>query len=139
MAAMAVLPGPPPRRTPRLQLQTSRAPAPHLPCRHCHTAVDDSHPTTTSPTRTHQVTRRRIRAPPGRAPATRHTRVAAAARLTSTPSTTVSPMSLQLVNKMFHCKTHVSVLNVKNIQLSVAPMNVQQTMKQTCYLYLLNN
>ena len=31
------------------------------------------------------------------------------------------------------------VLNIKNIQLNVAPLNVQQTMKQTCCLYLLNN
>ena len=54
--------------------------------------------------------RRRIQAPPGRAPATRHTRMAAVARLMSAPSTAVSPVSLYLVNKIFHCKTHVSVM-----------------------------
>ena len=74
MAAMVVLPGPPPRRTPRLPPQTPRAPAPCLPHRYCHAAVDGRCPATTSPTRTqrtHQVTRRRRRrrmqAPPGRA------------------------------------------------------------------------
>ena len=118
MATMAVLPGPPPRRTPRLQPQTPRATAPCLPCRHCHAAVDESHPTTTSPTstrRTHQGTRRkrrrrRMQAPPGRAPATRRTRTVAATRPMSAPSTTVSPMSLYLANNIFHYKTHVSVM-----------------------------
>ena len=117
MAATAVPPGPPPRRTPRLLLQTPRAPAPHLPQRHCHAAVDENCPAITSPTRTqrtHQVTRRRKRrrtpAPPGRAPATRHARTAATTRPMSAPCTAVSPVSLYLVNEIFCCKTHVSVM-----------------------------
>ena len=119
MAAMVVLPGPPPRRTPRLPLQTPRAPVPHLPCRHCHATVDERRPTTTSSTRTQRTcqTRRRRRrrrrsmqALPGRAPATRHARMAAITRLMSAPCTGVSPVSLYLVNKIFHCKTPVSVM-----------------------------
>ena len=87
-----------PRRTPRLPPQTPRAPAPHLPHRHHHATVDERHPTTTSPTRTqrtHQVTRRRrrMRAPPGRAPATRCTRMAAITRPMSASSTAVSSVS----------------------------------------------
>ena len=104
---------PPRRRTPRCLPQTSRAPVPCLPHR-CHHAVDKRCPTTTSPTRTrrtHQVTRRRrMRAPPGRAPATRCAKTAAVARPMSTPSAAVSPVSLHLVNKIFHCKTCVSVM-----------------------------
>ena len=83
----------PRRRTPRLLPQTPRAPAPSLPCRRCHATVDERHPATTSPTRTqrtHQATRRkrkrRMRAPPCGAPATRHTRMVAIARLTSAPA-----------------------------------------------------
>ena len=50
------------RRTPRLLPQTPRAPAPSLPHRCHHAAVDERLPTTTSPTRTqrtHQMTRRK--------------------------------------------------------------------------------
>ena len=47
---------------------------------------------------------------PGRAPVTRHARTVAATRPMSAPSAVVSPMSLYLVNKVFHCKTHVSVM-----------------------------
>ena len=105
-----------PRRTPRLLPQNPRAPVPHLPCRHHHTAVDKSHPTTTSLPRTGrtlQVTRRRRRRMqvlPGRAPATRCARTVAATRPTSARSAAVSPMSLYFVNKIFHCKTCVSVM-----------------------------
>ena len=112
MAAVAVLPRLPPRSTPRVPPQIPRAPAPCLLCRHHHAAVDERLPTTTSPTRTRQVTRRRrrMRAPPGRAPATKCARTVATARPMSTHSTTVSPMSLYFVNKIFCCKAHVSVM-----------------------------
>ena len=107
----------PRRRTPRLLLQTPRAPVPSLPHRCQHATVDERLPTTTSPTRTqrtHQMTRRkrrrRMRAPPGRASATRCTRMAAIARPASTTSTTVLPVFLHFLNKIFHCKTHVSVM-----------------------------
>ena len=114
MTATVVLTRLPPRRTPRLPPQTPRAPAPCLPRRHHHAAVDERCSTATSPTRTHQVMRRRRRrrmgAPPGRAPATRHTRMAAIARPTSAHSTAVSLMSLYFVNKIFTCKTRVSVM-----------------------------
>ena len=80
------------------------------PCRsgqetsHCHKSHKDS-------IRTCQMTRRRrMRALPGRAPATRHARTVATARLASTHSATVSPMSLYFVNKIFRCKAHVSVM-----------------------------
>ena len=97
MAAMGVLPRLPPGRTARLPPQTPRAPAPLLPHRHPHAAVDERCPATTSPTRTPQVIRRkrrRTQALPGRAPATRHARTVAAARPTSAHSATVLPMSL---------------------------------------------
>ena len=78
--------------------------------------VDERLPTTTSPTRTQrtcQVTRRRrrrMRAPPGRAPATRHTRTVATTRPMSALSAAVLPISLYFVNKIFHCKACVSVM-----------------------------
>ena len=114
MAATVALPGlPPRRRTPRLPPQTPRAPSPRLPHRCHHTAVDERLPTSTGPTRTHQATRRkrrRMQAPPGRAQATRHPRMAAVTRPASAPNAAVLPVSLHLVNKIFHCKTHVSVM-----------------------------
>ena len=39
-----------------------------------------------------------------------HTRTMAVTRLASTPSTTVLPAFLHFLNKLFHCKTHVSVM-----------------------------
>ena len=98
MAAMGVLPRLPPRRMARLPLQTPRASASLLPCRHHHAAVDERRPTATSPTRTPQVKRRkrrrRMQALPGRAPATRRARMVAASRPTSAHSTNVLPVSL---------------------------------------------
>ena len=58
-----------------------RAPAPFLLPNHHHAAVDKRPPTTTSPTRRTQVGKKRrqkMRAQPGRAPATRHARTVAA-------------------------------------------------------------
>ena len=89
-----------PRRTTRLLLQTPRAPAPLLLPRHHHTTVDERRPTVTSPTRTQwtqvrrRKRRRRMQALLGRAPTTRCKRTVAAARLTSTHSAAVLPMSL---------------------------------------------
>ena len=91
MAAMVAPPGlHSRRRTPRLLLQTPRAPVPKLPHRHCHATVNERSPATTrTQRRTHQVTRRkrrrRMQAPPGRAPVTRCTRTAADSRPASTP------------------------------------------------------
>ena len=84
----------PRKRTPRLPLLTFRAAAPNLLCKWHHATVDERRPTTTSPTRTqrrtHEVTRRKIRrrmrALPGRALATRHTRTAAGIRPVSAPA-----------------------------------------------------
>ena len=73
MAAIGVLPRLPPRRTARLTLQTPRGPVPLLP---------------------HRLHHRRMRALPGRAPATRHARTVVATRMTSAHSATVLPMSL---------------------------------------------
>ena len=57
-----------------------QGPAPLLPCRHHYITVDERSPTTTSSTRTQRTPqakrrRRRMRALPGRAPGTRHTRI----------------------------------------------------------------
>ena len=98
MAATGALPRLPTRRTARLLPLTPRAPVPFLLPRHHHTTVDKRHPAITSPTRTRRTQvrrrkRRRMRALPGRAPATRHVKTVAATRPTSAYSAIAMPMS----------------------------------------------
>ena len=99
-----------PKKDGKAPAADSRAPAPCLPHRHHHAAVDKRHPTATSPTRTRRTPqvrrkrRRRMQALLGRAPATRHIRMVAAARLMSIHSTAVPLMSCQCPCALVLCQ-----------------------------------
>ena len=110
LAAVEVLPRPPPKRMARLPLLIPRAPVPLLLPNHHHTIVDETPPAATSPTRTQSTRargrrRRRTRAWLGRTPAKRRIRMVATT--SQTPAFSASTLSMSLNSCILSIKDFV--------------------------------